>query len=238
MRPDSWDGYDELGNFYIRQSKFPQAIQQYQHALQLTPDNAQVYLNMGAAYLDEGDPKAQKDAEQALKKSIQLNPSYGAYANLANLYLTEQRYAESAELTENALKLNDKDYMVWNNLLLAYEWLQEKDKAETARQRMRELLEQSVKVSPNDATAQATLAAVYAHYGLSAQAESRIQTALALAPEDAGVLSSVASAYELMGKRDQAITEMRKAIQKGFALDQVKVDPEMSALISDPRFHQ
>ncbi len=238
LRPDSWDGYDELGNFYIRQSKFSQAIQQYQHALQLTPDNAQVYLNMGAAYLDEGDPKAQKDAEQALKKSIQLNPSYGAYANLANLYLTEQRYAESAELTENALKLNDKDYMVWNNLLLAYEWLQEKDKAETARQRMRELLEQSVKVSPNDATAQATLAAVYAHYGLNVQAESRIQTSLALAPEDAGVLSSVASAYELMGKRDQAITEMRKAIQKGFALDQVKVDPEMTALISDPRFHQ
>jgi serine/threonine protein kinase/tetratricopeptide (TPR) repeat protein len=238
LRPDSWDAYDELGNFYIRQGKFPQAIQQYQRALQLTPDNAQVYLNIGAAYLNEGDPKAQKNAEQALKKSIQLNPSYAAYANLANLYLTQERYAESAGLTENALKLNDRDYMVWNNLLLAYEWLQEKDKAETARRRMRELLEESVKVSPNDATAQATLAAVYAHYGLNAQAESRIQTALALAPDDAGVLSSVASAYELMGKRDQAIMEMRKAIEKGFALDQVKVDPEMSALIADPRFHQ
>ena len=73
---------------------------------------------------------------------------------------------------------------------------------------------------------------------MDAEAESRIQTALALAPDDSGVLSDVASAYELMGKRDQAIAEMQKAIQKGFALDQVKVDPEMSGLISDPRFHQ
>ena len=55
--------------------------------------------------------------------------------------------------------------MVWNNLVLAYEWLKEKDKAEAARRRMRSLLEEAVKVSPNDATAQATLAAVYAHYG-------------------------------------------------------------------------
>ena len=183
-------------------------------------------------------PRLQKNAEQALQKSIQLNPSYGAYANLANLYLTEQRYAESADLTEKALKLNDHDYMVWNNLVLAYEWLKEKDKAEAARRRMRSLLEEAVKVSPNDATAQATLAAVYAHYQMDAEAESRIQTALALAPDDSGVLSDVASAYELMGKRDQAIAEMQKAIQKGFALDQVKVDPEMSGLISDPRFHQ
>ena len=206
--------------------------------MQLTPDNAQVYLNMGAAYLDEGDPKAQKDAEQALKKSIQLNPSYGAYANLANLYLTQQRYAESAELTESALKLNDKDYMVWNNLLLAYEWLQEKDKAETARRRMRELLEQAVKVSPNDATAQATLAAVYAHYGFADRASSHVETAIALAPDDPDVLADVAGTYELLGRRGQAIAELQKAVEKGFALDQARIHPELTALISDSKFRQ
>ena len=50
--------------------KFQQAIQQYQHALQLTPDNAQVYLNLGAAYLDAGDPKLQKDAERRYKNPL------------------------------------------------------------------------------------------------------------------------------------------------------------------------
>ncbi|MGA2904394.1 MAG: tetratricopeptide repeat protein, partial [Candidatus Korobacteraceae bacterium] len=238
LRPDFWDGYNELGNFYDRQSKFQQAIQQYEHALQLTPDNAQVYLNLGATYLDSGDPKLQADAERALKKSIEISPSYAAYANLGALYLTEQRYGESVSATENALKLNDHDYLVWNNIVLAYEWLKDEDKAEAARRRMLALLEQAVKMKPDDAAAQARLAAVYAHYGLRQQAESRMQTALALAPDDPGVLVYVATADEFLGQRSQAISEMQKAVQKGFALDQLRGDPELTALLSDPKFHQ
>ena len=236
LRPDSWDAYDELGNFYDRQGKFQQAIQQYQHALQLTPDNAQVYLNLGATYLDSGDPKLQGDAERALKKSVELSPSYQAYANLGALYLTEQRYGESVSSTENALKFNDHDYTVWNNLVLAYQWLNNKDKAEAARRRMLTLLEQEVKMKPQDAEAQAELAVLNARYGLTSEAESRIQTALALAPDDPSVLADVAKADELLGKRSQAISEMQKAVQKGFALDQLRGDPELTALISDPKF--
>ncbi len=238
LGPDSWDAYDELGNFYNREGKFEQAIQQYQHALQLTPDNAQVYANLGGCYLNSGDNKLQGDAEQALKKSIELSPSYPAYTNLGNLYMIEQRYAESAAILDNAIKINDHDYVVWSNLVLAYEWLNNKDKAEAARRRMLSLLEQEVKMKPQDAEAQATLAVLNAHYGLTSQAESRIQTALALAPDDPDVLADVAEAYELLGKRDQAIEEMHKAIQKGFAIDEAKGDPELKGLVSDPKFHQ
>ncbi len=238
LRSDSWDAYNQLGNFYDRQSKFPQAVQQYRHALELTPDNAQVYANLGATYLNSGDPKSQADAERALKKSIELSPSYPAYANLGNLYLTEQRYQESASITEKALELNDHDYLVWNNLVLTYEWLKDKDKAEGARKRMLALLEEAAKVTPQDAIAQATLAALYAHYGLTNKATTRIQTALALAPNDPGVLAEVAESYELMGQREQAISNMQKAVQKGFPLDQAKIDPELTALISGPKFHQ
>jgi len=238
LRPDSWDAYNELGLFYDRQGKFQQAIQEYQHALELTPDNAQLFTNLGAAYLDSGDARLQGEAERALKRSVELSPSYPAYANLGDFYLTQRRYAESASMTEKALKINDKDYRVWSNLVLAYEWLTDKDRAEAARRRMLALLEQQVKLKPRDAEAQAALAGLNAHYGQTSQAESRIQTALALAPEDPNVLVEVATAHELLGKRAQAIVEMQRAIQKGFALEQVKTDPEVAALISDPRFHQ
>lgn len=120
---------------------------------------------------------------------------------LGSLYLTQQRYAESASATESGLKLNDHDYMVWSNLVLVYEWLNNKDKAEAARRRVLGLLEQQVKMQPQDASAQAALAALNAHYGRASQAESQIQTALAIAPEDPNVLADVATAYELLGQR-------------------------------------
>jgi Tfp pilus assembly protein PilF len=126
--------------------------------------------------------------------------------------------------------------MVWNNLVLAYEWLKDEDKAEATRRRMLALLEQTVKMKPGDAAAQAALATVYAHYGLRQQAESRSQTALALAPDDPGVLAYVATADELLGKRTQAIAEIQKAVQKGFPLDQARIDPELTALLTDPKF--
>ena len=236
LRPDFWDGYDELGNFYDRQGKYPEAIAQYRRAIELTPDNAQAYLNLGAAYIDTGDPKLFADAEQALKKSIELGPSYPAYANLGNLYAVEKHYPEAAAMTEKALQLNDKNYLVWNNLMVAYEWLKEEDKASAARERMRGLLEQAVKIKPQDALVQSRLALLYAHQKLRDKAATRIQTALALAPDDPYVLEVVGSAYEIMGDRRQALEYIRRALQKGYALDQVKNDPDLQGLIADPNF--
>jgi eukaryotic-like serine/threonine-protein kinase len=236
LRPDFWDGYDELGNFYDRQGKYPEAIAQYRRAIELTPDNAQAYLNLGAAYIDTGDPKLFADAERALKKSIELSPSYPAYANLGNLYAVEKHYPEAAAMTEKALKLNDKNDLVWNNLVVAYEWLKEEDKASAARERMRELLEQAVKIKPQDALVQSRLASLYAHQKLRDKAVTRIQTALALAPDDPYVLANVGSAYEDIGDRSQALEYIRRALQKGYALDQVKNDPDLQGLIADPNF--
>ena len=239
LRPDSWDGYDELGNFYDRQSKYDQAVQQYRHALQLTPDNAQVYANLGATYINSGDPKKLGDAEAALKKSIELiSQLSGVCQPRRNLYLTQQRYAESAGVTEKALKLSDHDYAVWSNLLLAYEWLKQTDKAEDVRKHMLALVEERVRLEPQDAEAEATLAYLYAHYRRGFEAAARVQTALALAPDDPNVLADVASAYELMGKRSEAIAAMHKAIQKGYGVEQLKTDPEMAALVADPKFRQ
>jgi eukaryotic-like serine/threonine-protein kinase len=236
LRPDFWDGYDELGNFYDRQGKYPEAIAQYRRAIELTPDNAQVYLNLGAAYIDAGDPKLFADAEQALKKSIELSPSYPAYANLGNLYAVEKHYPEAAAMTEKALQLNDKNYLVWNNLVVAYEWLKEEDKASAARERMRGLLEQAAKIHPQDAIVQSRLASLYAHQKLRDKAIARIQTALALAPDDPYVLANVGSAYEDIGDRRQALEYIRRALQKGYALDQVKNGPDLQGLIADPNF--
>ena len=94
LRPDYWDGYIALGNFYDRQGRIQDSIEQYRRVTELTPDNTEGYSNLGIEYMELNDPASYVAAEAALKKSIQLAPNYPAFANLGWLYMNEKRYVE------------------------------------------------------------------------------------------------------------------------------------------------
>ncbi len=235
LRPDSWDAYNSFGAFLDEHERYDEAVAQYRHAIALTPDNAALYLNLGAAYSDMGD-KHYADAEEMLRKSIGLEPSYAAYANLGYLYLQQQRYAEAAAATEKALQINDKDYVVWGNLLSAYEGLKDKEKASQALDREVALLEQAVGNSSRDALAQARLAMLYGKKKNREKTVSRIQSALALSPDDPNVLAIVGIAYEDLGDRTQALQYIEKCLQEGYALADLKNTPDLQGLLSDPSF--
>jgi len=236
LRPDFWGGYNALGMFYSRRGRNTDAIAEFHHVIELTPDNAPAYLNLAAVYLDMGDAKLFPEAEQALKKSIELSHSYPAYANLGVLYYDEKRFADSATMTEKALAFNDHDYRVWANLTATYEWLKENDKAAVARGRELKLVEDLVKAQPQNAIAQSELAGLYAEQKMRDKAIIRIQSALALAPDDPRVLVNVGSAYEDLGDRRNSLRYVEKALQKGFPLDNVKSFPNLQNLLSDPNF--
>jgi eukaryotic-like serine/threonine-protein kinase len=237
LQPNDWEGYNLLGNFYDEQSRYPESISEYKRAIALTPDNADAYLNLGATYLDAGSPQDLSLAEEALKKSIQLNPSYAAYANLGGVYGLQRRHAESVAITEKALQLNGRNYMVWNNLLAEYEWLHDEARVEAAKKQIIPLLEERVQLEPQDAVAQSILAVIQAKSGKRQQAVDHIQTALALGPENTMVLQNAADVYEMAGDRKQALSYLEQALQKGLDLNYAKIDPSSQALFLDPNFH-
>jgi eukaryotic-like serine/threonine-protein kinase len=237
MRPDYWDAYDELGLFYDRQNRYPEAIAQLQKASHLTPDNAQVYSNLGAVYLDTGNSADVPKALAAFNKSIELSPSYGAYANLGYLYLQQRRFEDSVAMTEKALQINDKDFIVWENLVLALEWLKQPDKAAAAREKVLQLLQSALTLKPQDPQLHASIATQFAKKKMRDEAQSHIKTALALAPDDPTVLANVAEALEDLGERTQALHYIDISLQKGYALDALRLDPELQGLLADPNFH-
>jgi serine/threonine-protein kinase len=235
LRPDSWEGYNRLGSFLDAHQRYDEAIAQYRHAIALTPDNAALYSNLAGVYSDMGD-QHYHEAEENYRKSIALDPSYAAYSNLGYLYIQEQKYAEAAASVEKALQMNDKDYIVWGNLAIAYEGLKDQEKAGRARDQEIALLEQTVQNTPRDAVAQSNLGLLYAKKKLREKAVSRIQSALVLSPDDANVLEAVGQAYEDLGDRAQALQYIEKSVQKGYALADLKTIPDLEALLSDPNF--
>jgi tetratricopeptide (TPR) repeat protein len=236
LRPDSWEGYEQLGLFYNRQAKYPEAIAAYKRALEITPDNADAYLNLGGAYLESGDPRLLPDAEQALKKSLAMNPDYRAYTNLGSLYSQEKRWAEAAAMTEKALALNSNDYLVWDNLAGYYKWLNQNEKAEQVRATMLPMVESKVEMDPRDAMAQAVLANIYAEKGMKDKGLTRIRSAEGLAAGDPQVLQTIADAAEKLGDRKAALGYITRALQKGATLDSLTSDADLQALLNDPAF--
>ncbi|HXS76774.1 MAG TPA: protein kinase [Terracidiphilus sp.] len=234
LQPNDWDGHNTLAMYFDRQGKYEESIAEFKKALELVPDNAQVLFNLGATYIDSGNPKYFAEAESALKRSIAFNPSFPAYANLGALYDREGKYELASEVTRKALAMNSENYIVWGNLRNEYEWLKQPEKAAEARRREIPLLEQAIQQHPRDAEAYAQLANLWAEEHDREKAQANLRTALALAPGDPQVLDMGADVYENLGDRKQAIAYTEKAMRAGFTKDELLADPELQEALKDP----
>jgi serine/threonine protein kinase/Flp pilus assembly protein TadD len=240
LRPDYWDSYNSLGGFYDRQERYTDAVAQYKKVIDLTPDNATAYSNLGAEYMSIGDAASNKLAESAIKKSIQISPSYSGYANLGNFYLGLGRYDESAAMTRQALALNDKDYRVWCNLLLAERNRNNSEGiagAKEARARTEELLVEHLKQQPQDATAMSWLAIFRSEEQQKEQALQLAESALTIAPKDPLVSQNIAETYENLGDRARALKYTQESLSNGNTLNDLQTRPALRNLLADKNFH-
>jgi tetratricopeptide (TPR) repeat protein len=75
------EAYIRRGKEYFHQQDFPEAIKNYELAVQIDPGNYKAYNYLGYAYFQEG---LLSQANENLSKSVSLNPSYAlAHYNLA-----------------------------------------------------------------------------------------------------------------------------------------------------------
>jgi len=139
-------------------------------------------------------------------------------------------------MTLKATQLNDKDFLVWENLDWAYRGSGQNDKAAAARDKARGALEQAAQSRPRDAQVQAHLACQYGKKGVRDLALTRAQFALALAPNDPDVLANLSDMYGALGDHSQALKYARLALQNGYTIDDLHRDPDMQQVLADPEF--
>jgi serine/threonine-protein kinase len=235
LRPQVWDGYYELGVFYYRQRRYAEAAAEFEKVLEITPDNALAHATLGGIVQLLGQDG---EAEEHLKRSIELQSSYAAYTNLGALYYRERRWAESIAMTRKALEINANDWRAWSNLGIAYEWLNRKNEADDACRQELTRLEEIAKVRSDDAEVQVELGLLYSKRKLRAKAVPLIEAALARSPKDPSVLASAGEAYENLGNRDAALELVKRALAHGWTLKQLEDDPGQRNLLLDSRFRE
>jgi tetratricopeptide (TPR) repeat protein len=233
LDPENISILDSYANFLFRQSRFEDATRQWQTVVRLAPDNAAAFVNLGSALSESGKIP---EAITMYERAVELKPNYMAYSNLGTAYSRAKRYEDAVKAYQKALELDDKDWMVWGNLAYVYSWTDGMSQQAAATfQHAIDLAEAARKDSPRDAYLHSDLALYYAKTGRPQLAAQRLRTALSLSPDTGEIQAAAAEVYERLGRRDRAIESARRSLALGFPRQRLQRNPELSALLADPR---
>lgn len=94
---------DHAADSYSQAHQYDKAIEDYQKALALNPNDAEIHNNLGSAYADSGHVK---EAQAEFEKSAQVNPAGAsrAYFNLGAIMYNAGKMDEAAQAFANSAK--------------------------------------------------------------------------------------------------------------------------------------
>lgn len=234
LKPDYWKGYNDLGRFYLRyRGEIDKALKQYEKLLQVAPDNYIGFSHLGAIYLYKG--KFER-ATELLKKSLEIKETYFGASNLGVVYHNQQNFPEAIRLYSLAHKLNPNSYVVIGNLASAHEQVGNDDLAKDYYRKAIDIAENQLDVNPNNVQIINDLGTYYADIEENTLALKYLNRSIELDSNNTDMLYRVATAYERMGDRENALKWMEMAIEKGYPIMDIFNQPELQELIEDERF--
>jgi len=171
--PNSWLAYSNLGNFYARQGRLDEAIQQFLALLKVKPDHVDAHYNLGTAYLSQ---ERLDDAVQEFSAALKLQPDYiDAHNNLGTVYLKQGRLEEAAQEFLTISKLQPDYINAHYNLGSVYFKQGRIDEAAA------EFLT-VIRLKPDYIDARYHLGNIYKHKGLKNAARRQFEMILKLKP--------------------------------------------------------
>ncbi|MCU1260921.1 MAG: serine/threonine protein kinase with repeat [Bryobacterales bacterium] len=228
---DHWWPHAELALYRFRRADYAGALQEWNLALRITPDNANVLRSLGATYhmVDRDD-----EAAAAFQRALEIAPTAGTFANLGTARYFQGRYLDAVSPMEKAVQLMPTQYLYWGNLGDAYRWAPGyAAKAKAAYLRAIQLVRERIAAKPNDPELMSSLAAYLAKSGERQAAIGTVSDVEALARKTPGALFRCALAEELSGNREKAFYFLDAALKAGYSTREVRNEPEFAALRAD-----
>ena len=200
--------YSDRGASYDGLSQYERAIEDYDEAIRLDPNDPLAYSNRGTTYDALGQySRAIEDYDEA----IRLNPNYAmAYYNRGAAYGDLGQYERAIENYDEAIRLNPYYAKAYNNRVIAYVNLDQYSRAI-------EDLDQLTQLDPNNAAAYNGKAWLLA---TAPSSDDRNGKEAIKSAENAVQLNDIASfhdtlaaAYAEAGQFSDAVREIERAIE-------------------------
>jgi len=206
-------------------------------ALEIDPDLAEGHVARGLAVsLLKRFEEAQKEFETAIRLDPKLFDAYYFYARAC---FQQGNLELAGHLFQQAASVNPDDYQAPSMLAMVLEGQGRLTEAQAAHRRSLRIIEKHLERHPDDARALYLGATDLCQIGEKGRSLEWARMALAIDPEDAGILYNVACVYSLQGQIDDALDCLEKALIHGFWYKRwAEHDTDLNNIRSHPRFQK
>jgi len=229
--PASWMVRAGAGAFYYRRGEMGAALQAFEEARNLVPDHVRVLSGLSSVFhmLDRNE-----EAASVLQRAVELQPSATLYSNLGTLLFFDGRYAEALGPMRKAVELGGNEFRNWGNLGDTLRWIPaRKGEANEAYATAIRLAEERLQKTPANVEWQTALLLYRVKRGEKKNTEQELRRLAGIEKLPGGVLYELAVSAELTGNRSLAMQLLLKSIKAGYAIREVKSDPELVSLRTD-----
>jgi tetratricopeptide (TPR) repeat protein/TolB-like protein/predicted Ser/Thr protein kinase len=234
LNPYYWVNLNSLGSACLKTGNYDKALKYYQQVTQVEPQNQIGFANLGTAYVSMG---RYEDSIQPLEQALKLDPqSPPVFSNLGTSYFYLHRYPEAVRQFEKAVELNPNDETMMGNLADAYRAAGQTDRAKATYERAIALAFKALRVNPRSAATMGSLALYFAKKGDIAQAMEFVQRARGLDPSSVDLINTSAEVHALSNRPEEAMADLKKALQMGLTTASVESDPELDSLRKRPDY--
>jgi adenylate cyclase len=167
--PKNWEAYQGYGYFLTRKGRPKEAIKNFYKVLDLTPENAVAYYNIGGAYLYTGDFKL---AANALERAAKIEPLGNSFVNTGSMYYFSGDFNKAIEMYQKALNLQPDNLEFLINIADAYNFFHDKESiANDYFQKAQLQADKEITSNPSGVAGYQFMALAKAHFGEIAEAK-------------------------------------------------------------------
>jgi len=196
--------YSNLGNAFAKQGKIHEAIESYQQALGIQPDDAVAHYNLANLLAEHG---RLEEAKRHYEESIGIHPDFAeAHNNLGDVLLRQDELKGAIQEFLTALEINPMRSEFHFNMGTALARQGHLDEAI-------EHFERALQIKPDFAQAHGSLGRVLAAKGDLKRATAHFRQALRIQPEFAEAHEDLGLALAQQGNKDEAAQHYQEALR-------------------------
>jgi tetratricopeptide (TPR) repeat protein len=232
---DSGDyrNHQALGAFHYKRTDYAKALPYLSRMAELAPDDATPHLALSTNYVGLG---LLPEAERELRIAIRLGATPETLHTIGYVLIEEGKYPDAVASILRALSLAPEQLMWRMNLGTVYRLMNRKTESEREYRLASKLADRELAQDPSNGRTRSYKAFVCARLADSKRAETEINQALVLSPNDAQVRFMAVATFDALGQREKSLKLLSTFSHAELA--DVNRWPDMADLSRDPRFLQ